>query len=303
MIPWILCGVLFTAVLVLTIKIILLHKSMDEIHMEFKEHLSMDTNTLILLSSHDTHAKRLASELNTQLRLLRRQRRKYLKGDRELKEAVANISHDLRTPLTAICGYLDLLENQKKSETVSRYLSFINNRVEALKQLTEELFCYSVILSTGGQIKREKLGAKAVLEESLAAFYPAFTERGIVPYVKMTEKTINWYSDKMALARVFSNILNNVLKYSDGDLTVELHENGSVLFINTAVGLDKVEVGKLFNRFFTVETARSATGLGLSIAKTLVEQLNGQIEARYQGNQFSICVELPLAEREFSEEV
>ena len=105
-------------------------KSIDEIHTEFQERLSSDTNTLIDISSSDPHLRKLASEINIQLRLLRKERHRYQQGDLELKEAITNISHDLRTPLTAINGYLDLLEREEKSETVHCYLSQIQNRTD-----------------------------------------------------------------------------------------------------------------------------------------------------------------------------
>ena len=89
--------------------------------------------------------RRLTESINRELRSLRRERRRFQQGDLELKEAVTNISHDLRTPLTAICGYLDLLEQEEKSQNVQRYLSQIEDRTMALRQLTEELFCYSVL--------------------------------------------------------------------------------------------------------------------------------------------------------------
>lgn len=295
MFPWILCGVLSVAVTLLVLKILLLHKSMDEICVEFNERLSVDTNTLISTTSSDAHTKRLASEINTQLRLLRSQRRRYLTGDQELKEAVTNISHDLRTPLTAICGYLDLLENEEKNEAVTRYLSFITNRTDALKQLTEELFSYSLILSARDNMKCEMINVNAVLEESIAAFYPALLERGITPDIQMPQQQIKRQLDKAALSRVFSNILNNALKYSDGDLDVQLRDNGDIIFINTAADLDKVQVGKLFSRFFTVEAARNSTGLGLSISKTLVEQMKGNITAQYLNKKLSICIRFPFA--------
>lgn len=295
MFPWILCGVLSVALTLLVLKILLLHKSMDEICVEFNERLSVDTNTLISTTSSDAHTKRLASEINTQLRLLRSQRRRYLTGDQELKEAVTNISHDLRTPLTAICGYLDLLENEEKNEAVTRYLSFITNRTDALKQLTEELFSYSLILSARDNMKFEMINVNAVLEESIAAFYPALLERGITPDIQMPQQQIKRQLDKAALSRVFSNILNNALKYSDGDLDVQLRDNGDIIFINTAADLDKVQVGKLFSRFFTVEAARNSTGLGLSISKTLVEQMKGNITAQYLNKKLSICIRFPFA--------
>lgn len=166
--PWFLCGVLTTVVLALLVKIRRLHTSLDEIGTQLGERLSQDTNTLISLSSGDRHARRLAAELNRQLRLLRRQRRQYLQGDRELKEAVTNISHDLRTPLTAICGYLELLEREDKSEAAARYLATIGDRAQALRQLTEELLRYAVILSTREDLPLDEVRLNGALEESVA---------------------------------------------------------------------------------------------------------------------------------------
>lgn len=293
MFPWILCGILLISIFVLTVKIVLLKKSMDEICAAFKEHLSIDTNTLVSISSHDTHAKKLASEINVQLRLLRKQRRQYLSGDRELKDAVTNISHDLRTPLTAICGYLDLLQEEEKSEKVTRYVMAIQNRAEVLKQLTEELFRYSMIMSAQEPMPLEPLCVNDLLEQSIASFYAALTKRGITPQIDVTEKKIMRTLNRTAFLRVLNNILNNALKYSDGDLTVSMSETGEIIFTNRAQNLNDVQVGKLFNRFFTVETARNSTGLGLAIAKTLVEQMDGTITAQYHGNVLSVCLDFP----------
>ncbi len=113
-------------------KIIFIEKSIDEIHTEFQERLSSDTNTLIDISSSDPHLRKLASEINIQLRLLRKERHRYQQGDLELKEAITNISHDLRTPLTAINGYLDLLEREEKK--AKRYTAIF------LKSKTEQMF-------------------------------------------------------------------------------------------------------------------------------------------------------------------
>ena len=235
--------------------------------------------------------RKLAADINVQLRLLRQQRHKYLTGDRELKEAVTNISHDLRTPLTAICGYLDLLDNEDKCENTSRYLSLIGNRVEAMKQLTEELFRYSVILSTR-DIVLEPVCVNGVLEESIAAFYGALTSRDIQPEIHITENRIERQLNREALGRVFSNILNNALKYSDGDLAITLRDDGDIIFSNTASGLNEVHVGKLFDRFFTVEAARNSNGLGLAISKTLIEQMGGNISANMLGNKLQLIIHL-----------
>ena len=274
----IIIGILLLIIFALSAKVYFLRRSAQEIAEAFRDRLAADTNTLIDISTRDPYMRKLAADINVQLRMLRQQRHKYLSGDRELKEAVTNISHDLRTPLTAICGYLDLLEREEKSEDIARYLSLIENRVEAMKQLTEELFRYSVILSTG-ELVLETVCVNGVLEESIAAFYGALTSRGIRPDIRITENRIERQLNREALGRVFSNILNNALKYSDGDLEIFLHDDGEIIFSNTASRLNEVQVGKLFDRFFTVEAARNSNGLGLAISKTLVEQMGGSISA------------------------
>ena len=285
-------GILVTIIFALLTKIYLMHKSALEIAEEFDDRLASDTNTLIDISSRDPYLCQLAAAINVQLRLLREQRHRYLTGDRELKDAVTNISHDLRTPLTAICGYLDLLEREDKPETVGRYLSLIENRVEAMTQLTEELFRYSVILSVR-ELELETVHVNGVLEESIAAFYAALTERGIHPEIHMTGKRIERRLNKEALSRVFSNILNNALKYSEGDLDIRLLDSGEISFSNTAPGLNGVLVGKLFDRFFTVEAGRNSNGLGLAISKTLMEQMGGTISAAYLDGKLTIRVGFP----------
>lgn len=287
---WAVIAILLLIILLLLVKIHLLQKGAKEIAEGFAEKLNTDSNTLLDLSTRDPHMCRLASEINEQLRLLRKQRHKYVNGDRELKEAVTNISHDLRTPLTAICGYMDLLKLEEKSAAVSRYLALIENRTEALKQLTEELFRYSVILSTQEDMDMEMVSVNAVLEESIAAFYEELTKRQIKPSICMTKMQINRNLNKAALSRIFSNILNNALKYSDGDLVITLLDDGTLIFSNTASGLNEVQVGKLFDRFFTVEAARNSNGLGLSIAKSLVEHMGGTITALYADQKLSIVI-------------
>lgn len=290
---WFLCGILFVVVIILFIKILFLKKSMDEICVELKEHLSNESNTLISISTGDKHTRYFAAELNRELRLLRKQRQQYLNGDYQLKEAVTNISHDLRTPLTAICGYLELLEDEDKTESVKRYISIISNRVDLLKQLTDELFQYSVIVASENDTIKEKIVLNKMLEESIAGFYVVLKECGIEPNVQIPQTKVIRYLNPSTLSRVLSNLLNNAIKYSDGDLEITLSETGEIKFTNTASGLNQVQVGKLFDRFYTVNTAQKSTGLGLDITRTLVKQMNGTISAEYENNRLSICILLP----------
>lgn len=141
---WVLIGILIIIIVLLIAKICILKKSADEIADGFADRLASDTNTLISISSRDRHMRNLAKKINIELSKLKKDRQRFQQGDLELKEAVTNISHDLRTPLTAVCGYLDLLEKEECSADAARYIKVIRNRTEALTQLTEELFRYSV---------------------------------------------------------------------------------------------------------------------------------------------------------------
>lgn len=287
---WITISCLMIIIFILLLKLYLLQQSAREIETAFNEKLITDSNTLIDISSKDKYMRHLANSINTQLRTLRKERHYFQQGNLELKNAVTNISHDLRTPLTAICGYLDLLEQTENSETAEQYIAVIKERTGLLTQLTEELFRYSVILSTKEQLVCEPVVINPILEESIAAFYTVLKQRGIVPQIQLTETKIIKDLDRSALTRIFSNLLSNVIKYSDGDLKITLSENGEIIFSNMASGLDEIQVGKLFERFYTVETACKSTGLGLSISKMLVEEMGGCILADFEKNRLTIRI-------------
>ena len=282
-------GILLFLVFALCAKVYFLHKSARQIAAAFKHKLTTDTNTLIDSPSLDPNMRRLAAELNTQLRQLRKERQRFQQGDLELKEAVTDISHDLRTPLTAICGYLVLLDREEKSERVQLYLAQIQNRVAVLNSLTEELFRYSVITASQ-TLKLERLDMARALEDCLLSFYGVMQEKGLQPEIRLPEEPVWRELNPGALNRVFSNIISNAVKYSDGDFRVSMEPEGSITFSNSAKTLNPIAVGRLFDRFYTVEASRNSTGLGLSIAKLLTERMGGRIEAVYQDTRLFIYV-------------
>lgn len=288
-IPWILCSLFLVLNVILIFKLYLMKKDLNDLSVEFRDNLKQETNSLITLSTHDLHIRKIASEINTELRQLRHQRHQYMNGDRELKEAITNISHDLRTPLTGICGYLELLEQEDDVEVIKFYIEQIQNRTECLKQLTEELFRYSVIVSSW-QDTKESTTLNRALEESLLAYYGAITQKKITLTVDIPDTPMQRDIDMPAFNRIISNILSNAIKYSDGDLTVKLHTDGMISFTNSAKDLTPVIVNRLFDRFYTVETGRNSTGLGLPIAKALVERTGGQIEAVYEEGKLTILL-------------
>ena len=289
---YILVGILCAVIIGLCIKIHLLKKSTCEIAEQFADRLETDTNTLITISSRDKTMLNLADIINKQLRILRKERLQYEQGNSELKTAITNISHDLRTPLTAICGYLDIMKPLEKSENLDKYLLIIRERTETMKKLCEELFQYSVIMSKENVSDTESIVVNKFLEDCSMGYYAALSERNITPIVKLTEESVMRNCSKTDLTRIFSNLLNNALKYSGGDLEISLDSSGTVVFSNTAPNLDSVETAKLFDRFYTVQTAGNSTGLGLSIAKALCEDMNGKISARYDDGRLYVTVEL-----------
>lgn len=289
---YLIIGIMLIIILALCYKIFLLKKAVKEITAGFSEKVGNDTNTLIDVSSKDKDVIALASGINTQLRILRREHLQYHQGNAELKNAITNISHDLRTPLTAICGYIDMLPRTEDKEKQAHYISIIKDRTDMMKQLTEELFRYSIILSDEEEPECENVFVNQLLAESISSFYPALTEKNIEPNISITDKRIERKLNKAALARVFSNLLNNAVKYSDGDLDITLTDTGEIIFANTAKELSAVDVGKLFNRFYTVEAAHNSTGLGLSIAKTFIERMGGSITAAYENGRLIIKIVL-----------
>lgn len=290
---WIIIGVLIFIILLLGIKISLLQKAAREIQTGLASKLQTETNTLIDISSRDRHMRALAADINVQLIRLRKERLRFQQGNLEIAETITNISHDLRTPLTAIWGYLDLLKKTEKKEDAVRYLTIIENRMEALKQLTEELFRYTALSSSINETAYEQVVLNSALEEILSAYYAALKGCQITPQVSLPEAKIIRFLNKSALSRIFANIISNAIKYSDGDLTVTLSENGEIIFSNHASKLNELQVMRLFDRFYTVETASKSTGIGLSIARELTEQMNGTINAEYHNHILCISLVFP----------
>ena len=281
----ILCILLFLA----SIKIYMMKKSIKEIQILLKRILQADTNAVITITSRDKEIKQLANEINRELKVLRKEKLQYQNGNQELKRIVTNISHDMRTPLTAIMGYIELLrDNKEKQDT---YLEIIERKTKELNVLTEQLFDFSKTMEISPKIEKETCCINEILEEVLANDYTLFKNNNIVPKVEICEEKIYRNVDRNTIIRIFENILHNVSKYSNGDFKVQLDNEGKIIFSNKASSLDATTVQKIFDRYFTVENAKKSTGLGLSITKQLVELNGGNITAQYINEYLIIQIE------------
>ena len=269
--------------IILIMKIVAMRLSIRELKNDFSERMSLTSNRLLGVSSRDKEIRALTAAMNETLVCLRDSFNKYELGDAEIRTAITNIAHDLRTPLTAVCGYLELSESLDKSPELAHNLDIISERAAHMKKLTEELFEYALI--SGGEIKEEarELCINTVLENQIMNYYPAFTKRGIEPAVDITETKIERTLIPSYVERIISNLLSNALKYSDGDLEISLSDNGRLRIANSSAALGNVDVNRLFDRFFTVESARNhSTGLGLSIVKLFAERMNCPLSATYE---------------------
>lgn len=289
---------LFTLIVIciaLTIKLYFMKKSVKEIEAGLKDILKSDTNNLITISSSEKNIKKLATSLNVELKTIRKQKLQYESGNQELKKLVTNISHDLRTPLTAIKGYIDLIEKDKLSKDQDKYLNIIQKKTDELTELTEQLFDFSKTIDNNIKISKEKCNINEILEEVLASYYVIFKEKGIEPQISMCSENVYKKLNKASIIRIFENILSNISKYCVNNFKVELKDDGTIIFANKVKDglLDATTVQKIFDRYFTVENAKKSTGIGLSIAKELVELNDGNISANFTKD--TLIIEIKFA--------
>ena len=262
---YVIITVLIIILTIMIIKIYFIRKSLKEMRKSISDILSTDTNSLLTISSSDKEVVNLANNLNIELKKLREEKLQYENGNQELKTVITNISHDMRTPLTAISGYLELIKENNEQNKRKKYIEIIERKTHDLILLTEQLFDFSKTMDIS--IKKEMLCINEILEEALINYYSVFKKNNIIPKIEICDKKIYRMVNKNSVIRVFENILSNVSKYSNGDFKVILDNYGKITFSNKATSLDSTTVQKIFDRYFTVENAKKSTGLGLSIAK------------------------------------
>lgn len=181
--------VLAVLVLLLCIRLHLAKKVALEIHAALPEKLNTDTNTPITLSCRDKDLCLLADTLNQSLEQLRAMQHCFKQGNTQLQTSITSISHDLRTPLTTICGYLELLEKEPLSAVSRQYVAIIRECTKVMTQLTEELFRYSVVLSVPLAQPLQEVSVNRILQGSIAAMYAVLKRHRITPDITMTDRT------------------------------------------------------------------------------------------------------------------
>ncbi len=274
----------------LSLKILIMKIEIKNIGKSLVNIINADTNHLITISTNENTLKKLTTILNRSLKDLRKLELEYRNGNGELKSSITNISHDLRTPLTSIRGYLDLMDNENLTEKQIKYLKIIDNKVNDLTELTEQLFDFSKALDIEKEMKKEKICLNEILEDTIASFYGLFKEQEIIPKIEIDKSRVIRMLNENMLKRIFENIISNAIKYGEKEIFIKMDQYGKIEFVNKAKNLDKVSLEKIFARYYTVQNAKKSNGIGLSIAKQLVDLCNGEIEAKYHNNMLTIVV-------------
>lgn len=286
----------FFTLVVLILKIAILKGSIRQIRREFKERDELNSSAKIGISFRDADLCGLTDDLNKTLEKMRKKYNLYVQGDSEVKQTIGNASHDIRTPLTAIIGYLELAKGKMQAgEDITSYLDIIENRARYMKELTDELFEFSGIIGDNDreEFQTEEIEINRVLEDSIIDYYSVLSENGIEPLVEITEEPVVRSLNRHVLERIFANLLSNAVKYSQGDLKITLAGSGEIIFENYAPEITEIQVQQLFDRFYTLRTGRNSTGLGLAIARNLVTQLNGTIAAKRIEKNLVIRISFP----------
>ena len=289
-------GLSLTILIVLLIIFILKTKEINRLTLELKK-LNRDGKIEKLrLSLPNKNIENLIVEINTLIDDKRKMENIYKEKDMELREAIANMSHDLRTPLTSIMGYVYLLNDDKlDKEERKEYLKIIEKRSLVLNDLITNFYGLSRIQADQYEIKLEPVNLELVLGEIIAAFYETLDYKFGEPEINIEEGLGPVLGDKQALNRIFTNLIENIIKHGEGEVKISLKKKNKYIvmeFSNKAEELESKDVNRIFEKFFTKDRMRTGqnTGLGLAIVKLLVEKQGQKIEAKKVGNRLVINI-------------
>ncbi|BDR71063.1 two-component sensor histidine kinase [Clostridium tetani] len=275
---------------------ILLHKELKNITKQLKEINNTKTNSKILISFSNNLVKNLALEINKSLEKKSAAEAEHKRMDLEIRQSISNISHDLRTPLTSIIGYIQLMEDDSLSQNErSQYIDIIKKRAKSLQTLICSFYDLSRLEGREYKFDLKALNLYNILCDLIAVSYNDFISNEIEPIIDIDEQIPMIIADENAVRRIISNLIQNMIKYSNEFISISLKYNKDHIilnFTNDAPNLKEDDVKYLFQRFFTADRTRSgeSTGLGLAIAKELVEQMGHEIFAKLSKDKLSIII-------------
>lgn len=260
-------------------------KNIRDAKVEIEELLeNTDANRILKFSCPDKDFESLLVSFNHYLQLTRKERIKYLKREIEIRKEIENVSHDLRTPLTSILGYIELIDRNALSDDERNYLEVVIRKSKSLQRLIGKFYDLSRLEADEYVFECKNVNIHKMLSELMLNSYNEFDKKGININLNLGNREVNILGDEDALERIFTNLINNVLKYATNNLWVSIVPSPDkvvVKFINDTLQLSDTDVSHIFDRFYMKDEARTnqSTGLGLTITKLLVEKMDGNISA------------------------
>lgn len=291
--PILILAVLFTFTLT---KWILLKKEISGMAKDIKQIRTKKNNERLTVSLQDKHIGELANAVNELYDDISIERTEHNRAATELRQSMANVSHDLRTPLTSIIGYVRLMKKEETTaEQRDHYLSVVLSKAELLNRLVNGLFILTRLEAGEYALKNERVDARDILSEELAGFYDSFIASGKEPDIVIGDRPIWVCGDREAISRIFQNLLQNIIKHGADQVCILAGCKDSVAefaFSNRAENLRPEDLPDLFNRFFTADRMRSGenTGLGLAIVKEFVEQTGGSVDLTLVGGILTVTI-------------
>ena len=289
----VICGLI--AIIIVLISIIIGYKrEFRRINKEISNNLDEYVN--IKTKSVDKDVENLVENINLIFDSKQKVVAEKKKKEEELRASISNMSHDLRTPLTSIMGYLQMIKSEKPSEADKKeYMDIVEKRTKSLQKLISSFYDLSRIEGNEYNFNYKKVNLSNVLCENIAVFYNDFINNNIEPVIEIEEGIKEIISDEGAITRIFSNLIGNMIKHGESFVKITLKQENDMIiteFTNKATGLTQENVDKLFNRFYTVDNSRSDrnTGLGLYITKVLVEKLGYNITAKLENENLKIKI-------------
>lgn len=248
------------------------------------------------LHSPDHTAEGLLEQCNGLLEDREQESRALRAQEESLRHQISNISHDLRTPLTSILGYLQLLAGDGLTpQEREQYLFVVSQRAKVLQELIGSFYDLSRIEGGGYPLDLHPVDLRRVMEELVAGFYQDLERAGLGVDLQLDPSLPPVVADPGATARIFANLMGNALKHGSGTLTIRLYPQGDTLitsFSNPAPHLTQEDMDHLFDRFYTADQMRTGqnTGLGLAIVHALASRLGHTPFATLEGGIFTAGV-------------
>ncbi|MDF2834682.1 MAG: two-component sensor histidine kinase, partial [Paenibacillus sp.] len=208
-------------VLILLLRLAFMKKELRRLSNQMKRFHQGLTGKKIDIALMDKDLENLAGDINQLIDLAIQSNRDKIRNDRELRQAIANMSHDLRTPLTSIMGYIQLLKaNHVSVEKRKEYISIAYATTKRLHGLLHDFFELSTVQSTDYRLKAEPLQLNSLLWEVMTGFYDRLSERRLEPKLRVTDEAIIIHADESAVKRVLENIMSNVVKHATGETSI-----------------------------------------------------------------------------------